>query len=133
MADNTEGREALIHLHVPAALKARWVRASRAAGMKLSDWIIRRVEPAPMNVFKVPQTGPLADKYRGAGLALAATVDGQLVDIVYLADALPNFGGERSDLVAALNDQRLAPTVRRLQAIGQVHVGMLSCWEFCEL
>lgn len=131
MADISEGREALIHLHVPAEIKARWVRASRATGMKLSDWIIQRLEAIPMNVFKVPDT--LAEKYHGTGYALAATVAGQLVDIAYLADALPDFSGERSDLPAALDDQRLAPTVRRLQALGQVHVGMLSAWEFCEL
>ena len=38
----TEG-EALIHLRVPAATKARWVRESRAAGMRLTDWITARV------------------------------------------------------------------------------------------
>lgn len=36
--------DALIHLRVPAALKARWVRESRAAGMRLTDWIVSRVE-----------------------------------------------------------------------------------------
>lgn len=37
--------DALIHLRVPASLKARWVRESRAAGMRLTDWIIQRMEP----------------------------------------------------------------------------------------
>lgn len=36
--------DALIHLRVPASLKARWVRESRAAGMRLTDWIIKKVE-----------------------------------------------------------------------------------------
>lgn len=36
--------DALIHLRVPAALKGRWVRASRAAGMRLTDWITDAVE-----------------------------------------------------------------------------------------
>lgn len=36
--------DALIHLRVSAARKGRWVRASRAAGMRLSDWIINAVE-----------------------------------------------------------------------------------------
>ena len=35
---------AIIHLRVPAATKARWVRQSRAAGMRLTDWIVQRVE-----------------------------------------------------------------------------------------
>lgn len=137
VADTPEGREALIHLHVPAELKARWVQASRADGMKLRDWIISKVERPTMNVFKVPQAGPLSDKYHGAGYALAAIVAGQLVDLVYLADALPDFGGEegptRADVQAAITSPALGPTVRRLQALGEVHVGMLSCWEFCEL
>lgn len=36
--------DSLIHLRVPAATKARWVRESRAAGMRLTDWIVERVE-----------------------------------------------------------------------------------------
>lgn len=36
--------DSLIHLRVPAATKGRWVRASRAAGMRLSDWITQAVE-----------------------------------------------------------------------------------------
>ena len=36
--------ESLIHLRVPAATKGRWVRASRAAGMRLTDWITSKVE-----------------------------------------------------------------------------------------
>ena len=36
--------DALIHLRVPAAAKARWVRESRAAGMRLTDWISARIE-----------------------------------------------------------------------------------------
>lgn len=38
--------DAVIHLRIPAATKARWVRESRAAGMRLTDWIVQRVEPA---------------------------------------------------------------------------------------
>lgn len=41
-------QEALIHLRVPAELKARWVRESRAAGMRLTDWIVQRAEAQPM-------------------------------------------------------------------------------------
>lgn len=36
--------DALIHLRVPASLKARWVRMSRAKGQRLTDWLIERVE-----------------------------------------------------------------------------------------
>lgn len=40
--------QATIHLNVPSALKARWVRESRAAGMRLTDWVIARVDAQPM-------------------------------------------------------------------------------------
>ena len=33
-----------IYLRVPASLKGRWIRASRAAGMRLTDWIVQAVE-----------------------------------------------------------------------------------------
>ena len=36
--------EAIIHLRLPAATKGRWVRASRAAGMRLTDYITSAVE-----------------------------------------------------------------------------------------
>ncbi len=36
--------ESLIHLRVPAATKGRWIRASRAAGMRLTDYITSAVE-----------------------------------------------------------------------------------------
>jgi hypothetical protein len=80
-----------------------------------------------MNVFKVPDS--LADKYHGAGYALAATVGGHLVDIVYLDDVLPYYDGSP----VSLTDNRLAPTVRKLQVLGQVHAGMLGSWEFTVL
>ena len=41
--------DALIHMRVPAATKARWVRESRAAGMRLTDWIVQRVEAQHMH------------------------------------------------------------------------------------
>jgi len=125
-----EGSDALIHLRVPAATKARWVRESRQAGAKLTDWIVNRVE-RNMNVFKVPDA--LASKYHGAGYALAATIAGQLVDLVYLEDVIQEFDGSRAAAQAAIIDARLSPTVRSLQALGSVHLGMLSSWEFVEL
>lgn len=36
--------DSLIHLRVPAPIKGRWVRASRLAGMRLTDWIVDAVE-----------------------------------------------------------------------------------------
>lgn len=41
--------KAVIHISVPAATKGRWIRASRAAGMRLTDWIIQAVEEMVQN------------------------------------------------------------------------------------
>lgn len=85
-----------------------------------------------MNVFKVPDA--LASQYHGAGHALAATTGGALIRIVYLSDVLPDYDpDEPGALQSALDDERLGPTVRELQALGALHVGMCSCWEFVEL
>lgn len=35
---------ATIHLNVPATTKYRWIRASRAANMRLGDWITHAVD-----------------------------------------------------------------------------------------
>ena len=131
-SDEGEGGDALIHLRVSLALKGRWVRESRAVGMRLTNWIIQRVEARPMNIYPIPEA--LASKYHGAGHALAAIAGGQVVDLVYVEDALPDYDpDQRGALAAALNDDRLGPTVRRLQALGKVSVGMCSSWEFVEL
>lgn len=40
--------DAFVHLRVPAGTKARWVRESRAAGMRLTEWLVQRVEAGGM-------------------------------------------------------------------------------------
>lgn len=119
-------------LMLPPAMKGRWVKESRAEGKKLREWIIERVEARQMNVYPIPEA--LEAKYKGAGHALAAVTGGQLVDLVYLEDALPDYNPEgRGALREAVQDDRLAPTVRKLQSLGSVVAGMCSSWEFVEL
>ena len=87
-----------------------------------------------MNVFNIPDA--LAEKYHGAGHALAASAIGEIIEIVYLRDLLPEIHWEEAFLQhepAILLDARLGPTVRYLSGLGDVHVGMCSCWEFVEL
>lgn len=94
-----------------------------------------------MKSYKV--TDALACQYKGAGWALVAIAGGQLVKLVYLADASPAFdqmmqqpGADNHGAFLArqvLSLPELGPVVRELQAIGQVSAGMLSCWEFTEL
>lgn len=65
----------MIRLRVPAALKGRWVRASRAAGMRLTDWIVHNVEAA-MAAQTLRITIP--DNLRFADLRLRREPDGDL-------------------------------------------------------
>ena len=84
-----------------------------------------------MRVFKVPDT--LAHKYRGAGCALAAITGNQLIDIKYLRDIFPDTEVDASTVRELLDSPMIAPFVRELQMLGEVSVGMLSAWEFCEV
>lgn len=78
-------------------------------------------------------TLPIPDEmaYQGSGHALAAIKDGAIIDLLYLRDLLPGF--EPEDAEAAITDSRIAPTIAHLSSLGEVSIGMCSCWEFCEL
>jgi hypothetical protein len=52
--------DATIHITTSAARKAAWVRASRAAGMRLGDWIIERVEASMHKSDAIPAPTPEA-------------------------------------------------------------------------
>lgn len=138
---DAQGREALsvIHINVQRTAKARWVKASQARGMKLTDWIIEQLENRAMKVRPIPEA--LASQYHGAGYALAAIAGGQLVALRYVEDAAPELGdvlaeggsAARRAVQAWIVSDAAGPTVRELQALGDVSVGMCSAWEFCEL
>ena len=82
-----------------------------------------------MNVYPIPDA--LTNAYHGAGYALAAVKNGALVDLLYLSDLLPDFDpGRVRDFIG---DYRLSETIRHLDSLGAVSLGMCSCWEFCEL
>ena len=100
--------DALIHLRVPAATKARWVRESRAAGMRLTDWIVQRVEAQSMDKItpiSIPQGMIFAD------LRLArdpktgdVSFDAAIIERIEQESGLPAgfFMGQHEDAVASL-------------------------------
>lgn len=65
--------ESLIHLRIPAAIKGRWVSASRAAGMRLTDYIRAAVEAYMSQVTIV-----IPDDLQFSDLKLARDADGAL-------------------------------------------------------
>lgn len=90
-----------------------------------------------MNVFKIPET--LYSKYYGTGYGLVAILNGEVVDLKYFEDITDEFyinsdDGDVSDkLKGIIQDQRMGEVVRYFQSLGKVHVGIFSCYEFCEL
>ena len=66
--------DALIHLRVSAGLKARWVRESRAAGVRLTDWILERMERSMPKQLLI--TIPAHVQF--AALGLRRTADGDV-------------------------------------------------------
>lgn len=90
-----------------------------------------------MNTFKIPET--LYNKYHGTGYGLVAVLNGQVVDLKYFEDVADEFYIEADDEVAEdrlkeiISDARLGETVRYLQSLGNLHIGIFSCYEFVEL
>jgi len=93
-----------------------------------------------METYKIPES--LESKYHGSGWALAAVVDGELVDIRYVRDVASQAVSDQVEEGAShgqfflktwLETADAAPVVRELQALGDVAVGMCSCWEFVVL
>lgn len=109
------GSEALIHLRVPAELKARWVRESRAAGMRLTDWIVSRVEAQPMNSDQFQALAQLLRLRQGPQREAARLV---LVDGVRQADAARMAGCSASALGNTLRTCRAGLELARLAAGG---------------
>lgn len=103
-----EGGDALIHLRVPAELKARWVRESRAAGMRLTDWIVSKVEAQPMHKI-TPISIPVGMSFSELRLARDpqtgdVSFDTSVIERAEAESGLPAgfFMGQHEDAVAAL-------------------------------
>jgi hypothetical protein len=54
------------------------------------------------SVFKIPDT--LEKRYHGSGYAMASVTGGQVVNLIYLRDVLPEFDDEQSSVEPAIND-----------------------------
>lgn len=89
-----------------------------------------------MAVFAVPDS--LEGAYKGTGMALAASHNGQLLALKYLRDLLPGIESLECDESghvdeSVLGHPQLAPAVRELRTLGDVHLGVCRSWEFVEV
>lgn len=83
-----------------------------------------------MQIFKIPEP-VLSRKYQGAGMAIAAVTGGQIVNLVYFRDLDDDVDeDDQAALMALIENPRIGPTIRELQAQGELFVGMCSCTEF---
>lgn len=100
--------DALIHLRVPAELKARWVRESRAAGMRLTEWIVQRVEAQPMKQItpiSIPQGMAFSDLRLSRDPDTGdVSFDTTVIERIERESGLPEgfFMGQPEDALAAL-------------------------------
>lgn len=93
-----------------------------------------------MNVFQIDQP-TLDTDYRGSGYALACIRDGQVVQLAYLRELLPDWDdpseGDAEDiqdqLAQVIPYRRLKPTIEKFALNGQVAIGLCSATEFIEL
>lgn len=90
-------------------------------------------EIAMNTVYKIKEN--MHGKYRGCGYALVASLNDEILDIVYLRDIIEDFDDEdfTDNHEEILTDNKMAPTIRYLSSLGNVSVGMCSCYEFIEL
>ena len=100
--------DAIIHLRVPAELKARWVRESRAAGMRLTDWIVERVEAQPMKQItpiSIPKGVVFSDlRLERDPQTGDVSFDTAIIERIERESGLPTgfFMGQHEDAVASL-------------------------------
>ena len=84
--------ESLIRLRVPAAVKGRWVRASRAAGLRLTDYITSAVEAymqQQLTRVAIPEGLDFADLRLERDADGAVSFDWDVIERICQASQLP--------------------------------------------
>ena len=78
------------------------------------------------------------ENYKGSGYALAVSKNGNIVDYKYLHEIHDDFYFEdtatlQSNLASLTADERVKPIIADYVEKGDIHIGMVSCFEFVEL
>ena len=84
--------ESLIHLRVPATTKGRWVRTSRAAGMRLTDYITSAVEAymqQQLTRVAIPEGLDFADLRLARDTDGAVSFDWAVIERICQASGMP--------------------------------------------
>ena len=89
----------IIHINVPRAVKARWVRESQAHGLKLTDWIILNLNACTMTAT---YTATIA--HHSISRARTIEVTGTLTAAKVAATR--EFGGDQNDYRIVITDEQ---------------------------
>lgn len=84
--------DAIVHLRVPAATKGRWIRASRAAGQRLSDYIIDAVEAymqQQLAKVAIPEGLDFSDLHLARAADGSVSFDWSVIERICTASGLP--------------------------------------------
>lgn len=84
--------ESLIHLRVPTAVKGRWVRASRVAGMRLTNYITCAVEAYMQQQLarvKIPEGLDFSDLKLAREPDGSVSFDWSVIERICAASGLP--------------------------------------------
>ncbi len=85
-----------------------------------------------MYVFKIGESAEAF--WRGDGYAVAAVRDGEVVEMVYVADCIPGFDHRiAGDRERAMSYPEMVEQANRLAMKGEVFTGMCSAREFVVL
>jgi len=74
-----------IVIKAPAGTKARWVRQSQSAGLKLSDWVLRLIDDPPADAERY--LSRFARKEPGSAVLMTEEQVRDLIRKAYLAGA----------------------------------------------
>ncbi|MBP7657197.1 MAG: hypothetical protein KA742_11720 [Pseudoxanthomonas sp.] len=112
--------DATIHLRIPAATKARWVRASRAAGMRLTDYITSAVE-----AYMQQQLTRIAipDDIEFADLRMAREPDGSVSFDWSVIERICNTSGLPVELLRDAPEENVVGLIQSWYEIHRQHGG----------
>lgn len=103
--------------------------------------MVKTLTPYGADCYDVPEN--LHVQYHGAGYALVAIKDDVLVAIQYLRNIDGEFDFDDDDLECGesvhdrlkniIADDRVGHVSKLLNSLGNVHIGMMSCYQFIEM
>lgn len=126
---------------VPVGVRIRRNQKSVLARLGGSVWVRQQIDESGKKQMTYKIGNAAESQYHGAGWAVAAIIDNEVAALRYIDDVAPPRVCEAMHADSAhaaffvgqwLQTPEAAATLAELGSLGQVSVGMCSCWEFVE-